>query len=99
MRLLLLSMDCSLGSLIVSIVNIGVAGVIALYADTYSTAYTMTKLGLWMLSKSLAKELAPQQVRVNMVSPGLLDNAVDMPKDLSKLPMRRPGTVEDVAEQ
>lgn len=80
-----------------SIVNIGAAGLSSVPADTYSTAYTATKLALWMLTKSLAKELAPSEVSVNMVSPGLLDNSIDMPQDLSFFPMKRPGTSQEVA--
>lgn len=81
-----------------SIINIGIAGLNALRADTYATAYTITKAGLLMLTKSLALELAPFDVRVNMVSPGYLENAVDMPKDLSKIPMQRAGSFTEVAE-
>jgi NAD(P)-dependent dehydrogenase (short-subunit alcohol dehydrogenase family) len=72
-----------------SIVNIGVAGISYVFGDTYSTAYSISKLALWMLTKSLARELASSFVRVNMVSPGYLENAIDLPKDLSTLPMKR----------
>lgn len=81
-----------------SIINIGVAGLNGLHADVYSTAYTITKSSLLMLTKSLALELAPEQVRVNMVSPGYLETAIDLPKDLSKIPMHRPGKNEEVAD-
>ncbi len=80
-----------------NIINIGVTGIETPYADTYSPAYTITKFGLWLLTKSLAKELAAKQVRVNMVSPGLLENAVDLQQNLSKIPMQRPGKLEEVA--
>lgn len=81
-----------------SIINLGVAGLNSLRADTYATAYTMTKSGLLMLTKSLALELAPAHVRVNMVSPGYLEESVDLPKDLSKIPMQRPAKNQEVAE-
>lgn len=80
-----------------SIINIGTSGLHTARADTYAPAYSMTKLSLYSLTKSLAKELAPFNVRVNMVSPGQLDNAVDLPNDFSKFPMKRPGRVEEVA--
>lgn len=78
-----------------NIINIGVVGVGNIYADVSRTAYLTTKMALWMLTKSLARELAPMHVRVNMVSPGYLDSAVDLPKE-NKLPMGRPGTYADI---
>lgn len=80
-----------------TITNIGVVGLNSIPATTYAPAYTATKLSLFMLTKSLAKELAGSGVRVNMVSPGYLETAVDLPADLSTLPEGRPGTAEEVA--
>ena len=80
-----------------SIINIGSAGVNTLKADAKYAAYILSKSALLLLTKSLARELAPSQVRVNMVSPGELDISVSLPGDLTKLPMHRAGTVEEVA--
>lgn len=79
------------------IINIGVAGIQNVIADTYATAYTETKLSLLMMTRSLAKELLPMGVRLNMVSPGFMENAVDLPKDFSKLPFQRPASLAEVA--
>ena len=50
-----------------------------------------------MFVKSLALELAPRGIRVNMVSPGQLENSVDLPSDLSKvIPMGRAGTLDEL---
>jgi NAD(P)-dependent dehydrogenase (short-subunit alcohol dehydrogenase family) len=81
-----------------SILNLGVAGMEGLRADVHATVYTLTKTALWMLTRSLAKELAPDLVRVNMVSPGYLEISVDLPKDLSTIPMKRTGTTQEVAK-
>lgn len=81
-----------------AIVNVGVAGLDTVRADTYCTAYSCAKLSLWMLTKSLAKELTSKNVRVNMVSPGYLDISVDLPANPAELPMGRPGKLAEVAD-
>jgi NAD(P)-dependent dehydrogenase (short-subunit alcohol dehydrogenase family) len=60
-----------------TIINLGTAGVSSMRADSKYAAYTATKAALFWLTKSLARELAPDKVRVNMVSPGQLDISVD----------------------
>lgn len=77
-----------------SIVNLGVAGLGR--ADVYSSAYTMAKSGLLQWTRSLAKELAPELISVNMVSPGYVEGSVDLPSP-SKLPMKRAVNCEEVA--
>lgn len=59
------------------IINIGVSGLHRHVANTYATAYNLTKQGLLELTLSLALEFASQGVRVNMVSPGELNISVD----------------------
>lgn len=80
-----------------SVVNIGYAGLEGVRGDVYCTAYTLTKTALWLLTKSLAKEVAPSQVSINMVSPGKLDIWDDLPHYSLNLPMQRPGTCDEVA--
>lgn len=77
------------------IVNIGTSGTRSLRANTYATAYTATKSTLAYLTASFAKELAPDHVRVNMVSPGFLEISQNMPESL---PMGRPATFEEAAK-
>ena len=79
------------------IINLGAAGLNQGRADTYSTAYRCAKMSLWMLTKSLAKELAPFLVSVNMISPGYLENSVDLPSDPASLPMGRPASLSEAA--
>lgn len=69
------------------IINIGVSGLNRHSANTYATAYYLTKGALWGLTLSLARELAPDQVKVNMISPGQLDISIDT----HQIPMKRPG--------
>lgn len=82
-----------------SIVNIGYSGVGSLAASTHNTAYLISKTGLLVLTKSLAQSLGPQGIRVNMVSPGILDNSVELPRrPRDYVPMKRLGRCADVAE-
>ncbi len=67
-------------------------------------AYSASKAGLIGLTKALAKEVGPSGVRVNCVSPGVIDtemNAELSPEALRELaeetPLGRIGTPEDVA--
>jgi NAD(P)-dependent dehydrogenase (short-subunit alcohol dehydrogenase family) len=52
-----------------SIVNI--ASVSAFHPTVGLTAYDSSKSGVWMLTRTLAVELAPYKIRVNSVSPGI----------------------------
>lgn len=78
------------------IVNIGMAG--AANATSHAAAYDVTKVSLFQLTKSLAKELAPHGVCVNMVSPGYLENSVDLPSEMSRIPAGRPGRLQEIAD-
>jgi NAD(P)-dependent dehydrogenase (short-subunit alcohol dehydrogenase family) len=79
-----------------NIINIGCVGVESTQADTYSSAYMISKQALLMLTKSVALELAPSGVRVNMLSPGHLEHSVDLPKDLSVIPVGRAAKSDDL---
>lgn len=74
------------------IINIGYSGLHRHVANTYASAFHLTKQGLWGLTLSLARELAPKGVRVNMVSPGELNTSIDH----HKIPMLRQGTLREV---
>ena len=82
-----------------SIVAIGYAGTSRLAGALRTGTYSVTKTGLLVLMRSLAMELGPSGIRVNMVSPGQLENSVDLPADISRLvPLGRAGRTRDVAE-
>lgn len=66
-------------------------------------AYAATKGAIESAVRSLAKELGPQEIRVNVVAPGLL--STDMTRDLDaasfaayaqEVPLRRVGKAEDI---
>ena len=70
------------------------------------TVYCMTKHAIEGLTKAMAVELAPSNVRVNSVAPTFIETPLTAPmfenedfkQDvLSKIPLDRIGTVEDIA--
>jgi 3-oxoacyl-[acyl-carrier protein] reductase len=82
-----------------SIVNIGYSGVGSLAGSTHNTAYLISKTGLLVLTKSLAQALGHRGIRANMVSPGILDNSVELPRrPRDYVPLSRLGRCADVAE-
>jgi 3-oxoacyl-[acyl-carrier protein] reductase len=81
-----------------SIVNLGMCGLISKMADDYATAFQMSKLSLLMLTKSFAKSLAKDKIKVNMVSPGYTETSIDLPKNYDSLPMKRAAANIEIAE-
>lgn len=67
--------------------------------------YSVSKAGLDGLTKALAKELGPSNIRVNSIAPGIIDT--DMNKNISKeelekieeeIPLGRMGLTQDIAK-
>jgi NAD(P)-dependent dehydrogenase (short-subunit alcohol dehydrogenase family) len=93
-----------------AIVNIGSMWAKQAIAATPSSAYSMAKAGLHSLTQHLAMELAAKHIRVNAVSPAVVQTPIYegfIPKDEvhsalqgfnSFHPIGRVGTPEDVAE-
>lgn len=82
-----------------AVVNLGYVGVEHNGAEGKAAAYACSKAGLLILTRSYAEELGPRGVRVNMVSPGHVDNSVDLPAGFeARVPLRRAGRVDDICE-
>jgi 3-oxoacyl-[acyl-carrier protein] reductase len=66
------------------------------------TLYSMTKAGVIGLTKALSQELAPSNITVNCVAPGIIDtrmNSQFTTQELeSEVPMGRLGTPDDIAK-
>ena len=69
-------------------------------------AYSVSKAGVWMLTKVLAAELAPLDIRVNAIGPGYIDTPMTaalqedearMRMVLERTPMGRLGRPEEIA--
>ena len=68
-------------------------------------AYSATKGAVMSFTKALAKELAPSKVRVNCVSPGVIDTGMnshltgdEIEQLIESIPLGRIGYPEDVAK-
>jgi len=79
------------------ILYIGMAGTDQTRAHTHAFSYDLTKHALAQLMKSLAKELASDGVCVNMVSPGYLEESIDLPQK-TPIPLGRTGHFAEVAD-
>lgn len=79
------------------VINIGTVGLHSQRGNTMCPAYAVIKSSLWHLTLSLAKELVPFGVTVNMVSPGVLDFSCDLKDTYSLLPSKNPISSYEVA--
>ncbi len=61
-----------------------IASIAAKNPDAGPLAYTVSKAGVWMLTKKAARELAGANIRVNSIGPGYIET--NMTKVLSLLP-------------
>ncbi len=72
------------------IINIGFASLGQATAQSMITPYYIAKNGVLTLTKSMAKELASDNINVNMLSPGVLENSDSKPVD--EIPKKRLAT-------
>lgn len=95
------------GSIVMTSSVVGVAG------DPGIAAYAASKHGLIGLMRTVAKEVAPRRIRVNVVAPGPIDNGFQRDVEVgltaalgtdggrfldSAIPLHRHATAEEVAE-
>jgi 3-oxoacyl-[acyl-carrier protein] reductase len=85
-----------------SVVNM--SSVVGLMGNTAQTVYAATKAGMIGYSKSLAKELASRNVRVNSICPGFIETEMTqaLPEKakteyLEAIPLKKLGSSADVA--
>ncbi len=96
-HLILLAQDLLRRGAPSSIINIGDAAADRITAHSNDPAYHISKLGVNVLTRSFAQQLAPAGIRVNMVSPGMLHNSLKLPTDDKiNFPLKRKGSFRDV---
>jgi NAD(P)-dependent dehydrogenase (short-subunit alcohol dehydrogenase family) len=85
---------------------VGISSIAGHLTHRWMTAYCVSKAGLEMLVRNAADELGGAGVRANIVRPGLVPtdlaqgltaNEQTVNDYLAQMPMRRLGTVEDIA--
>jgi 3-oxoacyl-[acyl-carrier protein] reductase len=83
---------------------VNVTSVVGETGNTGQAAYSASKAGLIGLTKSVARELASRNIRVNAVSPGLIDtemtariSAEGRAKMLEQIPLARLGHPPEIA--
>ena len=84
-----------------NIINVGMAGLDGNRANVQGTDYFVSKTGLLVLTRSLAAAYGERNIRVNMVSPGQLDNSIDLPPPHeigAWVPLGRAGALHDVTQ-
>ena len=81
-----------------SIINI--SSIEGLRGSAASHGYVASKFGVRGLTKSVAQELAPFNVRVNSIHPGMIRTPMieGIPDDLLPIPLGRPGEPEEVSK-
>jgi len=83
------------------IISIGMAGLEGIRANRRGADYYVSKTGLLSITRSLAAGYADRQIRVNMVSPGQLENSIDLPPPDEiglEVPLGRAGTMRDISQ-
>ncbi len=82
---------------------INMSSIWGLVGSSCEVHYSVSKAGIDAMTKALAKELGPSNIRVNSIAPGIIDT--DMNKDLNsedlknikeEIPLERIGKVQDI---
>jgi len=76
-----------------NIINFGCAGADRMPVTENTVPYYIAKNGVIALTRALAKAYAPQNVRINCISPGIMENSV---ADVGYLPAGRKASFEDI---
>ena len=84
---------------------INISSIWGMVGASCEVAYSTAKAGVNGLTKALAKELGPSNIRVNCIAPGIVDTemnkelSVDEKKEIiDEIPLQKIGKTEDIAK-
>lgn len=84
---------------------INISSVVALLGNAGQSNYAAAKAGIIGFSKSLARELAPRNIQVNVIAPGFIETQMTevLPENVknelkTKIPLGKIGQTKDIAE-
>jgi NAD(P)-dependent dehydrogenase (short-subunit alcohol dehydrogenase family) len=80
------------------IINIGFCGLEKFSPPADHFAYQAAKTALLALTKAIAKQEASANLTVNMISPGSMENTVETIDCLTRIPMNRLGTLDELCQ-
>ncbi len=84
---------------------INISSVWGMVGASMEVLYSVSKAGIDGLTKALAKELGPSNIRVNAIAPGIVDtdmcrnfNEEELENIKEEIPLERIGKVEDISK-
>ena len=107
----LYSAFCTTQEVITSMINrkegciINISSIWGLVGSSCETIYSIAKAGIDAMTKSLAKEMGPSNIRVNSIAPGIIDtdmnkcyNQREIEDVKEKIPLEKIGKTSDIAK-
>ncbi len=84
---------------------INVSSIWGITGASFEVLYSISKAGMDGMTKALAKELGPSNIRVNSIAPGVIDTSMnanltkeEIEQLQEEIPLGRIGKVEDIAK-
>ena len=84
---------------------INISSIWGMVGASCESLYAITKAGMDAMTKSLAKELGPSNIRVNSIAPGMIETKMNSIFDeetkkqiIEEIPLGRIGKTEDIAK-
>lgn len=107
----LYSAFCTTQEVIASMINrkegciINISSIWGLVGSSCETIYSIAKAGIDAMTKSLAKEMGPSNIRINSIAPGIIDtdmnkcyNQREIEDIKEKIPLEKIGKTSDIAK-